>query len=119
MRFSIRIFNKGRSSCLQNFGEPGCSVNMARSFKFQTGRADCVEVITLAPAPITCFFGQRDVEYGFKATKAEHHPNPVGNGQSTIEFFRESFATTGREVVALMGAHTFGMSVGLLPLACP
>jgi len=81
------------SLCLHNFGEPSCSVTMPRGFKFQTGRADCVE---------------RDAEFGYKATKEEVHPNPVGNGQSTIEFFRDSFSMTGREVVALMGAHTFG-----------
>ena len=51
---------------------------------------------------------QRDAEFGYKATKTEHHPSPVVNGRSTIEFFRESFQMSGREVVALMGAHTFG-----------
>merc|ERR1719450_829633 len=81
------------SLCLHNFGEPTCSVEMPRPFKFQTGRADCVE---------------RDPVLPYKTEKAEVHPNPVGNGQSTIEFFRNSFAITGREVVALMGAHTFG-----------
>ena len=30
--------------CLHNFGEESCSVTMPRPFKFQTGRADCVEV---------------------------------------------------------------------------
>jgi len=81
------------SLCLHNFGEPTCSVEMPRPFKFQTGRADCVE---------------RDPVLPYKTEKAEVHPNPVGNGQSTIEFFRNSFGMTGREVVALMGAHTFG-----------
>ena len=51
---------------------------------------------------------QRDAEFGYKATKTEHHPSPVVNGRSTIEFFRDSFQMSGREVVALMGAHTFG-----------
>ena len=55
-----------------------------------------------------CSLFKRDAEFGYKATKEEVHPNPVGNGRSTIEFFRDSFAMTGREVVALMGAHTFG-----------
>ena len=36
--------------CLHNFGEESCSVTMPRPFKFQTGRADCVEVdLTLRP----------------------------------------------------------------------
>ena len=46
---------------------------------------------------------QRDPELPYKTQKAEVHPNPVGNGQSTIEFFRNSFAMTGREV----GEHLF------------
>ena len=92
--------------CLHNFGEESCSVTMPRPFKFQTGRADCVEVdpsfkyisqqtksISLDP------FSKRDSKFGYKATKAEVHPNPVGNGRSTIEFFRNSFAMTGREVL--------------------
>ena len=56
-------------------------------------------------------FSQRDAEFGYKAAKAEHHPSPVGNGRSTIEFFRDSFGMNGREVVALMGAHTFGEKI--------
>ena len=41
---------------------------------------------------------KRDPVLPYKTEKAEIHPNPVGNGQSTIEFFRNSFAMTGREV---------------------
>ena len=41
---------------------------------------------------------KRDPELPYKTEKAEVHPNPVGNGQSTIEFLRDSFAMTGREV---------------------
>ena len=39
--------------CLHNFGEESCSVTMPRPFKFQTGRADCVEVdqILLSDTP--------------------------------------------------------------------
>ena len=95
--------------CLHNFGEESCSVKMPRPFKFQTGRADCVEVdLSLRSIYQTrhvlldLFFlsPKRDSEFGYKATKAEVHPNPVGNGRSTIEFFRDSFAMTGREVLS-------------------
>ena len=105
---------------------------MPRPFKFQTGRADCVEVdLSIHPSrgiysnklswsldqgrkkdpSLKCisqqtksitldpFFSKRDSKFGYKATKAEVHPNPVGNGRSTIEFFRNSFAMTGREVL--------------------
>ena len=92
--------------CLHNFGEESCSVKMPRPFKFQTGRADCVQVdlalkyiYQYAMFYLTRFFSKRDPEFGYKATKAEVHPNPVGNGRSTIEFFRDSFAMTGREVL--------------------
>ena len=118
--------------CLHNFGEESCSVTMPRPFKFQTGRADCVEVdLSIHPSrgiysnklswsldqgrkkdpSLKCisqqtksitldpFFSKRDSKFGYKATKAEVHPNPVGNGRSTIEFFRNSFAMTGREVL--------------------
>ena len=93
--------------CLHNFGEESCSVKMPRPFKFQTGRADCVQVdlalkyiYQYAMFYLTRFFSKRDPEFGYKATKAEVHPNPVGNGRSTIEFFRDSFAMTGREVLS-------------------
>ena len=58
---------------------------------------------------------QRDEEFGYKATKEEHHPSHVVNGRATIDFFRDSFQMTGREVVALFGAHTFGRFI-FLPL---
>ena len=92
--------------CLHNFGEESCSVTMPRPFKFQTGRADCVEVDSSlkcisqeGKSILLDLFSKRDSEFGYKATKAEVHPNPVGNGRSTIEFFRNSFAMTGREVL--------------------
>ena len=40
--------------------------------------------------------------------KHEHHPNAVGNGDQTVDFFRQSFNFTGREMAAIMGAHTLG-----------
>ena len=42
------------------------------------------------------------------ATKHEHHPNQQGNGKMTVDFMKEEFGFTGRETVAIMGAHTFG-----------
>ena len=42
------------------------------------------------------------------ATKHEVHPNAVGNGKMTADFFQEHFDFTGRETVAIMGAHTMG-----------
>ena len=54
------------------------------------------------------FSSKRDPVLPYKTEKAEVHPNPVGNGQSTIEFFRNSFAMTGREV----GEHLFDSMYG-------
>ena len=47
-------------------------------------------------------------EESYKATKPESHPNAVGNGEQTVEFFSRDFGLTGPEMVALLGAHTFG-----------
>ena len=42
------------------------------------------------------------------ATKHERHPNQQGNGKMTVDFLKEEFGFSGRETVAIMGAHTFG-----------
>ena len=44
----------------------------------------------------------------YKASKHESHPNAVGNGKMTADFFAKDFGFTGRETVAIMGAHTIG-----------
>ena len=56
-KLSIFFFFRipSRNLCLHNFGEPSCSVTMPRPFKFQTGRADCVEVYLLY-FPFQLFF---------------------------------------------------------------
>jgi hypothetical protein len=69
-----------------------CHVFPASGIKFETGRSDCTE------------FGEKP----YIATKAEVHPNAVGNGKMTADFFRDNFNFTGRETVAIMGAHTLG-----------
>lgn len=83
--------NPGRQ-CHHLQGEPGCKVTLPRPLQFTTGRSDCV---TTADQP-------------YKADKHESHPNAVGNGRETVDFFKTQFNMTGRETVALMGAHTFG-----------
>ena len=40
--------------------------------------------------------------------KSEVHPDIMGDGRQTVNFFQENFGFTGQEVVAIMGAHTFG-----------
>ena len=67
-------------------------IELPRGIKFKTGRRDCVE------------YGDKT----YKATKHENHPNAVGNGKMTADFFTDNFGFSGRETVAIMGAHTVG-----------
>ena len=78
--------------CNQQKGQDNCKAKISRPIQFKTGRKDCTE------------FGDKP----FKATKHESHPNAVGNGQMTAEFFQKDFGFTGRETVAIFGAHTLG-----------
>ena len=74
-------------------GEAGCQVKLNSSIPFRTGRADCVPTDTTRP---------------YIASKTEVHPNAVGDGSETLDFFQKEFGFTGQETVAIMGAHTFG-----------
>merc|ERR1719318_949927 len=90
---------EGRGSamygCSHHRGEPGCKVIIERPFQFYTGRSDCTE---------------HDVEFPYKATKEEKHPSAQDAGRKTIAYFQTEFPDlTGRDIVALMGAHTMGM----------
>ena len=44
----------------------------------------------------------------FKTNKPEVHPNPEGNGDSTLDFFSKEFGFSARETAAILGAHTLG-----------
>jgi len=80
--------------CSHHLGDPDCKVNIERPFQFQTGRSDCTE---------------HDEEYSYKATKEEKHPSATDGGRKTVEYFKTEFPDlTGRDIVALMGAHTMG-----------
>merc|ERR1719244_1423224 len=80
--------------CSHHVGDPWCHVNIERPFRFQTGRSDCTE---------------HDEEFPYKATKEEKHPSATDGGRKTVEYFKTEFPDlTGRDIVALMGAHTMG-----------
>jgi len=80
--------------CSHHVGDPWCHVNIERPFRFQTGRSDCTE---------------HDEEFPYKATKEEKHPDSQAEGKKTIEYFQSEFPElTGRDIVALFGAHTIG-----------
>jgi len=74
-------------------GETGCSVVMDKSIPFRTGRADCIPSDSTRP---------------YITNKHEAHPNAVGDGSETIQFFKDNFNFSGQETVAIMGAHTMG-----------
>ena len=73
--------------------EEGCLVQLNTSIPFRTGRADCIPSDSSRP---------------YISDKDEVHPNVVGDGSETIQFFKDNFNFTGQESVAIMGAHTFG-----------
>merc|ERR1719347_605368 len=80
--------------CSHHVGDPWCKVNIERPFRFQTGRVDCKE---------------HDEEFPYKATKEEKHPSSQDPGKRTIQYFESEFPDlNGRDIVALMGAHTMG-----------
>ena len=80
------------TDCMRNKGEEDCLAKLPREISFKTGRSDCV---TEDPVP-------------YRTSKPESHPNPEGNGDHTIDFFQSEFGFTGRETVAILGAHTLG-----------
>ena len=67
-------------------------MTLPREIEFQYGRSDCV---TTDPVP-------------YRTANTETQPNPEGNGDDTLDFFQSQFGFTGRETVAIMGAHTLG-----------
>jgi len=49
-----------------------------------------------------------DVSHSFKTQREELHPDPQANGPATVDFFKNNFNFSGRETVAILGAHTLG-----------
>ena len=82
-------------TCPRNKGEADCRVEMPREIGFKFGRADCISE----------YPGEWEQ---YKTDRPEKHPNQNGNGDSTINFFRDEFGFSGRETVAILGAHTLG-----------
>jgi hypothetical protein len=78
--------------CHHKQGEADCEMIMPRPIKFQYGRADCIT----------------SHEKPYITTKEETHPSIMTNGEGTMHFFKNNFGMNGREVVALMGAHSLG-----------
>merc|ERR1712049_94297 len=66
-----------------------CQVKVPEgALRFQTGRVDCGA--------------------DYKTDRAERHPNIMGNGAMTTDFFKSEIGFSPRQSVAIMGAHTMG-----------
>ena len=75
-------------------GEKDCKIKWPEPLKFYTGRSDC-----------QAGTGPR----AYETSREESHPNPVGTGQDTVDFFKKDFGLTARESAALLlGAHSIG-----------
>lgn len=91
-----RVGESGRFNCPHlREGEPECRIEWPEPLKFYTGRSDCE----------SSFPGFK----GYETTREESHPNPVGTGQMTADFFKKDFGLTARQSAALLlGAHSIG-----------
>ena len=79
--------------CQRLLNDDQCKLILEREITFRYGRKDCIP---------------DDLEHPYKTSKHEKHPNPEGNGDNTLDFFKSEFNFSGRESVAIMGAHTLG-----------
>ena len=78
--------------CQRLLDDDQCDLKL-KEINFKYGRRDCIP---------------ENIETPYKASKHEEHPNPEGNGDDTLDFFKSQFDFSGRESVAIMGAHTLG-----------
>ncbi len=81
----------GPIMCTQFEGQDVCKINPTRPFVFKTGRKDCDSSYTDEP---------------YKTDKIEVFPDEHFNGTMTVRFMEEHFGFSGKETVAIMGAHT-------------
>ena len=79
--------------CQRLMEDSQCKVIIRNEINFKYGRKDCIPT---------------NLDTPYKASKHEEHPNPEGNGDDTLDFFKSQFGFSGRESVAIMGAHTLG-----------
>ena len=78
-----------------NKDSPSCFIDLPTP-EFRSGRSDCLPSCTGENSPDFC------------TSNEEFHPSPHGNGDATIDFFKEHFDFNPKEAAALMGVHTVG-----------
>ena len=89
---------EGEGLCPGQFDErsPSCHYDLP-TLTFKTGRRDCTPSCT----------GTNSF-YDFCSVADEVQPDALGNGDSVIKFFKDTFNFTARESVAILGAHSLG-----------
>eukprot|EP00756_Hemistasia_phaeocysticola_P021497 Hpha_TRINITY_DN15778_c1_g7::TRINITY_DN15778_c1_g7_i5::g.40684::m.40684 len=93
--------SNGGMHCHHMQGTPECRVELPRRIVFKHGRKDCITP-----------------DDSYNTSKEERHPDPHTNGDGTVAYFTSDFGFNGREIVAIMGAHTVGrlhLDTQLLP----
>jgi len=83
---------RGFTQCVQKEGEEGCEIRPSRPFTFKTGRKDCIS--------------SHDEKY--KADEIDVFPDDHLNGPMLVTYMEDHFGFSGKETVAIMGAHTLG-----------
>jgi len=79
-----------QGQCLWAQDEAGCKATPSRPLVFTSGRRDCNAST-------------------FKTEKPEKHPNAHMDGKAITQYMKDEFGFSGRETVAIMGAHTIGV----------
>mmetsp|Transcript_135658 Transcript_135658/g.220755 ORF Transcript_135658/g.220755 Transcript_135658/m.220755 type:complete len:547 (-) Transcript_135658:264-1904(-) len=79
--------------CLYSQGRDNCKAIPTRNLVFKTGRRDC----------------NSQWQPSYKTFKKENHPHARMSGKDVTAYMRDNFGFTGRETVAIMGAHTIGV----------
>jgi hypothetical protein len=76
-----------------------CEMTLREPLKFQWGRKDCPE--SASATPLTAL-------RPFQKNGHEEHPDAHDSGKTTARYFKDNFDFSGRETVAIMGAHSVG-----------
>ena len=77
-------------------GREKCDIKINKPYKFHYGRTDCE---------------QTDIDFPYKASKEERHPELFGNGDSAVDFIRNNFNLTAAEFIALSAIHSAAPTV--------
>jgi len=77
-------------------GRDKCDIKINKPYKFHYGRTDCE---------------QTDIDFPYKASKKEKHPEMFGNGDSVVDFIKNNFNLTAADFIALSAVHSASPTV--------